>query len=55
MWWTLVVGVLMLWILGFGFGVGGTLIHLLPVVGVTVLVLLRLLQRRLLPSTSPGR
>ncbi len=43
--WTLLLVVLVLWALGFGFGVAGGLIHLLLVVAVIVL-LVQLLQGR---------
>jgi len=37
--WTLLVVLLVLWALGFGFSVGGGLIHLLLVIALIVLVL----------------
>jgi hypothetical protein len=43
--WTLLLVLLVLWALGFGFGVAGGLIHLLLVVAVIVL-LVQLLQGR---------
>ncbi len=43
--WTVLLVVLVLWALGFGFGVVGNLIHLLLVVAVVVLIL-QLLQGR---------
>jgi hypothetical protein len=43
--WTVLLIVLVLWALGFGFGVVGNLIHLLLVVAVVVLIL-QLLQGR---------
>jgi len=43
--WTVLLIVLVLWALGFGFSVAGNLIHLLLVVAVVVL-LLQLLQGR---------
>ncbi len=43
--WTVLLIVLVLWALGFGFGVVGNLIHVLLVVAVIVL-LLQLLQGR---------
>jgi len=43
--WTILLVVLVLWALGFSFGVVGNLIHLLLVVAVVVL-LLQLLQGR---------
>jgi len=36
--WTIIVICLILWLLGFSFSVGGSLIHLLLVVAVVVLV-----------------
>ncbi len=36
--WTIFVVLLIMWLLGFGFHVGGSLIHLLLVVGLVVLV-----------------
>ena len=43
--WTILVVAVVLWALGFGFGIAGSLIHLLLVVAVVVLVL-RMLQGR---------
>jgi uncharacterized membrane protein YtjA (UPF0391 family) len=43
--WTLLLVVLVMWALGFGFGVAGNLIHILLVVAVVVL-LFNLLQGR---------
>lgn len=43
--WTVLLVLLVLWALGFGFGVVGNLIHLLLIVAVVVLVL-QLLQGR---------
>jgi hypothetical protein len=37
--WTIFVVLLVMWLLGFGFHVGGSLIHLLLVVGLVVLVI----------------
>ncbi|MBZ5650743.1 MAG: lmo0937 family membrane protein [Acidobacteriia bacterium] len=37
--WTVFVVILILWLLGFGLHVGGSLIHLLLVVGLVVLVI----------------
>ncbi len=37
--WTIFVVLLIMWLLGFGFHVGGSLIHLLLVVGLAVLVI----------------
>jgi Family of unknown function (DUF5670) len=44
--WTIVVVLLILWLLGFSFHVGGGLIHLLLVVGLVVLVINLLSGRR---------
>jgi len=44
--WTLFVILLVLWLLGFSFSVGGSLIHLLLVVAVIVLVYNLLVGRR---------
>jgi hypothetical protein len=44
--WTIFVILLVLWLLGFGFHVGGGLIHLLLVVAVVWLVLNLLTRRR---------
>jgi len=43
--WTILVVLLILWLLGFGFGVGGSLIHIILVVALVVLVI-NLLQGR---------
>jgi hypothetical protein len=43
--WTVLLIVLVMWALGFGFSVGGSLIHILLVVALVVLVL-NLLQGR---------
>ena len=43
--WTLLLVVLLMWALGFGFGVAGNLIHILLVVAVVVL-LVNVLQGR---------
>lgn len=43
--WTILLIVLLLWALGFGFSVGGNLIHILLVVALVVLVV-NLLQGR---------
>jgi hypothetical protein len=43
--WTLLLVVLLMWALGFGFGVAGSLIHILLVVAVVVL-LVNVLQGR---------
>ena len=45
--WTVLLVVLLLWALGFGFGVGGSLIHALLVVAVVVLLFNLLQGRRL--------
>jgi hypothetical protein len=37
--WTIIIALLILWILGFSFSVGGSLIHLLLVVALVVLVI----------------
>ena len=37
--WTIMVVLLILWILGFSFSIGGSLIHLLLVVALVVLVI----------------
>lgn len=37
--WTIMVVLLIMWLLGFSFHVGGALIHLLLVVGLVVLVI----------------
>ena len=44
--WTIFVILLILWLLGFSFGVGGGLIHLLVVVAVIVLIFNLLSGRR---------
>ena len=44
--WTLLLVLLILWALGFGFGVVGNLIHLLLVVAVIVLVIQLVTGRR---------
>ena len=44
--WTIFVVLVILWLLGFGFQVGGSLIHLLLVVGLVVLVINLLSGRR---------
>jgi len=44
--WTIFVVLLILWLLGFGFHVGGGLIHLLLVVGLVVLIINLLSGRR---------
>jgi hypothetical protein len=44
--WTIFVVLLILWLLGFGFHVGGSLIHLLLVIAVVVLVINLISGRR---------
>lgn len=44
--WTIFVVLLILWLLGFSLNVGGSLIHLLLVVGLVVLVINLLSGRR---------
>jgi hypothetical protein len=44
--WTIFVILLVMWLLGFGFHVGGGLIHLLLVVAVVVLVFNLISERR---------
>jgi hypothetical protein len=44
--WTIMLILLMMWALGFGFGVAGSLVHLLLVVAVVVLFLQLLTGRR---------
>jgi Family of unknown function (DUF5670) len=44
--WTVLVVLLILWLLGFSFHVGGSLIHLLLVVGLVVLIINLLSGRR---------
>jgi uncharacterized protein DUF5670 len=44
--WTLVVVLLVLWLLGLGFSVGGGLIHLLLVVALVVIVINLVTGRR---------
>ena len=44
--WTIFVVLLILWLLGFGFHVGGSLIHVLLVLGLVVLVINLLGGRR---------
>ena len=44
--WTLLVVLLVLWLLGFSFSVGGGLIHILLVIALVVLVLQLLSGRR---------
>jgi hypothetical protein len=36
--WTIIIVLLVLWLLGFGFKIGGSLIHLLLVIALIVLV-----------------
>jgi len=44
--WTIVVILLIMWLLGFGFHVGGSLVHLLLVVALIVVVVNLLSGRR---------
>jgi hypothetical protein len=44
--WTIFVVLIVLWLLGFGLHIGGSLIHLLLVVGLVVLVINLLSGRR---------
>jgi Family of unknown function (DUF5670) len=44
--WTIFVVLVLMWLLGLGFHVGGSLIHLLLLVGVVVLVINLLSGRR---------
>jgi hypothetical protein len=44
--WTIVIVLFVLWALGFGFGVGGGLIHALVVLAVIVLLFQLLTRRR---------
>ncbi len=44
--WTILVVLLVLWLLGFGFGVAGNLIHLVLVVALVVLLINLLTGRR---------
>jgi len=44
--WTIVVVFLILWLLGFSFSIGGSLIHLLLVIAVVVLIFNLLSGRR---------
>ena len=44
--WTILVIVLVLWLLGFSFHIGGALIHLLLVVGLIILVINLITGRR---------
>lgn len=44
--WTILVVLLVLWLLGFGFHIGGSLIHLLLVLAVIVLVVQLITGRR---------
>ena len=47
MFWTLLIAVLVLWLLGFSFHVGGALIHILLVIAVVVLVYNLITSRRI--------
>jgi uncharacterized membrane protein YtjA (UPF0391 family) len=44
--WTILVVLLILWLLGFGFGVAGSLIHLILVVALVLLVIQLITGRR---------
>ncbi|MBA3321468.1 MAG: lmo0937 family membrane protein [Pyrinomonadaceae bacterium] len=44
--WTILVVLLILWLLGFGFGVAGNLIHIILVVALVVLLINLLTGRR---------
>lgn len=44
--WTILVVLLVLWLLGFGFGVAGNLIHIILVVALVVLLINLLTGRR---------
>jgi hypothetical protein len=44
--WTIFVVLVIMWLLGLGFHVGGSLIHLLLLVGVVILVINLLSRRR---------
>ena len=44
--WTILVVLLILWLLGFGFGVAGNLIHLVLVIALVLLVIQLLTGRR---------
>jgi hypothetical protein len=44
--WTLFAAILILWVLGFSFSIGGSLIHLLLVVALVVLVINLMSGRR---------
>lgn len=44
--WTILVIVLVLWLLGFSFHIGGSLIHILLVVGLIILIINLLSGRR---------
>jgi hypothetical protein len=44
--WTILVIVLVLWLLGFSFHIGGSLIHILLVVGLIILVINLISGRR---------
>jgi hypothetical protein len=46
--WTIVAILLILWLLGFGFHVGGSLVHILLVVALVVIVINLLRGRRAL-------
>ncbi len=44
--WTILLVLLVLWALGFGFSIGGNLIHLLLVIGLVVLIAQLIQERR---------
>ena len=44
--WTILVVLLILWLLGFGFGVAGNLVHIILVVALVVLLINLLTGRR---------
>ena len=52
--WTILVVLLILWLLGFGFGVAGNLIHLLLVIALVVLVINLLTGRRTVKDARAG-
>jgi hypothetical protein len=44
--WTIIIVLLVLWLLGFGFEIGGGLIHLLLVIALVVLIIRLVTGRR---------
>lgn len=46
--WTILVVLLILWLLGFGFGVAGNLVHLILVIALVLLVIQLITGRRTL-------